>query len=238
MAKIFNRVKVSTATTGTGNITLGNAFVGYQTFAEGGALNGETVRYVIEDGNNWEIGEGSYSTTGPTLTRTVLESSNSDAAISLTGSARVFSAFAVEDIPTPVGDDPTFNSVTSTTSVDAATYGDGTDSVPASAVLQGTAKAWVSFTGTTTTAIEKSYNVASLTDNGTGDTAVNYTSSMSDAVYSVTAVSDLSVGSNNNVAPVNYENRSVSSSRLQTVNAAASSQDHEYISAVIHGDLA
>ena len=85
----------------------------------------------------------------------------------------------------------------------ANTISDSAGTGPATLTGQSAAKAWVSFTGTTTTAIEKSYNVASLTDNGTGDTTVNYTSSMSDAVYSVTAVSDLSVGSNNNVPPVN-----------------------------------
>lgn len=44
-------------------------------------------------------------------------------------------------------------------------------------------KAWVLFTSVTTTSILNSYNVASLTDNGTGDTTVNFTTSFSSALY-------------------------------------------------------
>lgn len=98
MAKLVNRAKMTTTTTGTGTITLGSAVDGYQTFADAGVSNADVVRYVIEDGNNWEIGTGTYTTTGTTLTRTVLESSNADAAISLTGSAEVFVTAVTEDI--------------------------------------------------------------------------------------------------------------------------------------------
>lgn len=46
-------------------------------------------------------------------------------------------------------------------------------------------KAWVSFDGTGTVAIRAAYNVSSITDNGTGDYTVNFTTAMSDANYSV-----------------------------------------------------
>lgn len=49
------------------------------------------------------------------------------------------------------------------------------------------AKAWVCFNGTGTLAIMASYNVSSVTDNGTGDYTVNFITAMSDANYSVTA---------------------------------------------------
>ena len=93
-----NRAKMSTSTTGTGTITLGSASTGYQTFANAGITNGQTVRYAIEDGSNFEIGSGTYTASGTTLTRSVTESSNSDNAISLSGSAVVFVTATVADI--------------------------------------------------------------------------------------------------------------------------------------------
>ena len=93
-----NRAKMSTSTTGTGTITLGSALSGYQTFAQAGITNGQTVRYAIEDGTNFEIGSGVFTSSGTTLTRSVTESSNSDNAISLSGSAEVFITASAADI--------------------------------------------------------------------------------------------------------------------------------------------
>ena len=98
MVTLVNRAKMSTSTTGTGTITLGSAETGYQTFADAGVANGDVVRYVIEDGNDWEIGSGTYTATGTTLSRTVSESSNADAALNLSGSAVVFITAAAGDV--------------------------------------------------------------------------------------------------------------------------------------------
>lgn len=98
MAKLVNRAKMTTATTGTGDITLGSAVDGYQSFAGAGVVDGDSVRYVIEDGNNWEIGTGTYTASGTTLSRTVSESSNSGAAISLSGTASVFISATETDV--------------------------------------------------------------------------------------------------------------------------------------------
>lgn len=106
MVILVNRAKVTTATTGTGTITLGSAVAGYQTFAEAGITDGQVVRYVIEDGTSWEIGTGTYTSSGTTLSRTVSESSNSDSAISLSGSAEVYiSATAAHFIPVDANGD-------------------------------------------------------------------------------------------------------------------------------------
>ena len=90
MPKLANLVRVTTATTGTGTITLGSAVSGYLTFAQGGVNDGETVYYAISDGANSEIGTGGYTSSGTTLTRSVITSTNSNSAISLSGSAQVF----------------------------------------------------------------------------------------------------------------------------------------------------
>jgi len=98
MVKHANRAKMTTATTGTGTITLGSATDGHQSFADAGVANGDTVRYVIEDGTNFEIGTGTYTASGTTLSRSVTESNNSDSAINLSGNASVFLAVAAQDL--------------------------------------------------------------------------------------------------------------------------------------------
>jgi hypothetical protein len=86
---VYDRVQQTTTTTGTGAITLTGTVSGYQSFAVVG--NGNTTYYCIISGSSWEVGIGSYSTTGPTLNRTtILSSSNFGSAISLSGTSNVF----------------------------------------------------------------------------------------------------------------------------------------------------
>ena len=59
----------------------------------------------------------------------------------------------------------------------------GTASVPSDTVINGTAKAWVNFNGTGTVAINSSFNVSSITDNGVGNYTVNFTTAMPNATY-------------------------------------------------------
>lgn len=65
----------------------------------------------------------------------------------------------------------------------AQTISNGTVSTSSANVIQGSAKAWVNFNGTGTVAIRASYNVSSITDNGTGQYTVNFTNAMSDVNY-------------------------------------------------------
>lgn len=83
-AKTAERVKETTATTGTGTLTLDGAVSGYQSF-ENGIGDGNEAFYSIEDGaGGWEVGKGTVSvgSASTTLTRTViLDSSNGGAAV-------------------------------------------------------------------------------------------------------------------------------------------------------------
>jgi len=73
----------------------------------------------------------------------------------------------------------------STLRTNTLTNAAGTKSVPVDTVVDGSAKAWVNFNGTGTVAIRAAFNVSSITDNGTGDYTVNFTTAMADANYSV-----------------------------------------------------
>lgn len=90
IGRLFNLARMTTATTGTGTLTLGSAVSGYLSFSGAGVSNGDVVSYGIIDGSNSEVGTGTYTSSGTTLSRTVIASTNSGSAISLSGSAEVF----------------------------------------------------------------------------------------------------------------------------------------------------
>src|SRR5690348_5489784 len=92
---------MTTTTTGTGDITLGTAVSGYLSFADAGVSDGDVVSYGIKDGTDSEVGTGVYTSTGTTLTRNVNKSTNSNAVISLSGSAEVYVTARAEDLPLP-----------------------------------------------------------------------------------------------------------------------------------------
>lgn len=93
---VKDRVKETTTTTGTGTLTLAGATVGFQSFSVIG--NGNTTYYAITDGTNWEVGIGTYTSIGTTLSRdTILESSNGGAAVNWgAGSKDVFVTYPAE----------------------------------------------------------------------------------------------------------------------------------------------
>src|SRR3979409_2301963 len=100
MAKLYNLARMTTATTGTGTITLGAAVSGFLSFAGAGVANGEVVAYGIKDGANSEVGTGTYTSSGTTLTRNVTTSTNGNSAISLSGAAEVFVTARADDLTT------------------------------------------------------------------------------------------------------------------------------------------
>jgi hypothetical protein len=94
---VYDRVQETTTTSGTGSVTLLGAVSGFQSFAVVGNTN--TTYYTITDGAQWEVGIGTYSTSGPTLARTtVLSNSNGNTTpITLSGGlAQVFVTYTAE----------------------------------------------------------------------------------------------------------------------------------------------
>lgn len=106
----------------------------------------------------------------------------------------------------------------------------GTASVPSDTVINGTAKAWVNFNGTGTVAIRGSFNVGSITDNGTGDYTVNFTTAMPDVNYSTAATSNYNAGSNASTLGSGYSTTSV---RIITHYGAAVQEDSSTVSVTI-----
>jgi hypothetical protein len=86
---LADRVKETTTTTGTGTVTLLGAATGYQSFAAIG--NANTTYYTIagQTGSEWEVGIGTYTSSGTTLSRdTVLASSNSGSLVSFSAGTK------------------------------------------------------------------------------------------------------------------------------------------------------
>ena len=83
-----------------------------------------------------------------------------------------------------------------------STLSDGTNSTSSTNCIQGSAKAWVNFDGTTSPGtIRASYNVSSVTRNGTGDYTINFTNAFVDTNYSVAMTGNLNIAGNNDYFP-------------------------------------
>ena len=87
---VADRVQQTGGANTTVSFTLSGSVTGFQAFTVVG--NGNTTYYAATDATgNWEVGIGTYSTTGPTLARTIiLASSNSGSAVTFSGTVTVF----------------------------------------------------------------------------------------------------------------------------------------------------
>jgi len=101
-----DRVKETTTTTSTGPYTLAGAVTGYQSFSVVG--DGNTTYYTVTNGTDWEVGIGTYTSSGTTLSRdTILESSNAGSAVNWgSGSKDVFLTYPAEKAVTADGVNP------------------------------------------------------------------------------------------------------------------------------------
>ncbi len=143
---VKDRVQEISTTVGTGTLTLGGAVLGFQSFAAIG--NGNTTYYAIVDPvtYDWEVGIGTYTSSGTTLSRdTVLSSSTGASPISfVAGTKNVFCTYPSERAVylDSAGSYPvqnTFNTLNATTAVLTA----GTISTTPSAANDITNKTYV-----------------------------------------------------------------------------------------------
>lgn len=95
---LADRVRETTTSTGTGAVSLLGAVVGFQSFTAIGNANQTYYTIADQGGANWEVGIGTYSTTGPSLSRdVVLSSSNAGALVNFTtGTKDVFVVYPSE----------------------------------------------------------------------------------------------------------------------------------------------
>jgi hypothetical protein len=113
---------------------------------------------------------------------------------------------------------------------------------------RGIAAAWVNFNGTSTVAIRDSENVGSITDNGTGDYTVNYTSNMANGNYVVSTGLNTYDGTTDNRWLVfikangshDWSTMAIGSLRVWCTIVAngQSTSDTSLVLQTIHGDLA
>ena len=94
---LYDRVQQTGTANTTVSFTLSGSVAGYQSFVAVG--NGNTTYYgSFDTSGNWEVGLGTYSTTGPTLTRTtILSSSNGGLAVTFSGTVNVFITYPSEE---------------------------------------------------------------------------------------------------------------------------------------------
>lgn len=96
MLKLSDRVKQSSITIGTGNVVFHETFASFQSFADA-IGNGNTTYYTIENNSNFEVGIGTYNSSGNYLSRDIiLRSSNNNQKISLDGVSIVFCTYPAD----------------------------------------------------------------------------------------------------------------------------------------------
>ena len=139
---VKDRVNETSTTTGTGTFTLAGAVTGFQTFAAIGDGNTTYYTIVLQGGSEWEVGLGTYTSSGTTLSRdTILSSSNSNNAVNFSaGTKNVFC-----DYPAP-----------------KAVYGDATDTAFAAQIAASNGLLMNNMTVGTTFTIPTGYSASSV----------------------------------------------------------------------------
>ncbi len=98
-------------------------------------------------------------------------------------------------------------------------------------VKSGLVKAWIYFDGSGTVGIFGSFNVSSLTDNGTGDYQVNFANNLDSANYAVAGSSHIWVS---NLSTIRAETQSASSVNIEVIENTR--RDSDRVHAIIIGE--
>ncbi len=123
---------------------------------------------------------------------------------------------------------------------DTIETGAGAD-ISTSYVVNGSAKAWMQYKGTSTNAVNDSQNTSSAVDNGTGDYTQNFSSALGNGFYSSTNM--VAQGNNDSAGSGNvdwmiYYSQTTTALRVTSGNGSSSSADMFYVALTIHGELA
>jgi len=116
--------------------------------------------------------------------------------------------------------------------VNTLTDASSNNSVPMATVAEGSAKAWIRYVTTTSTAINDSFNISSVSDGGTGITTISFSNNMGNSNFSVSAVAG------QDEAFIKFRSPATSSWLISTANPSSSGTDFERIGNSVHGDLA
>jgi len=158
---VADRIKETTTTTGTGTVTLLGASTGFQSFAAVGNANTTYYAIVAQTGTEWEVGIGTYTSSGTTLARTTVLSNSS----ATQPSALSFSAGTKDVFVTyPAGKTVTTDTLAFPPAIGATTPAAGaftTLAASSTATLSG-------LTASTALALDASKNIVSVTNTGSG----------------------------------------------------------------------
>ena len=127
--------------------------------------------------------------------------------------------------------------------VDTLKDASGANSIGLSYVANGSAKVWCTWNMNSTNVVSDSFNVGSLSDDGTGINRINFSNSMTNAVYAVTSCFYESGNTNSNVLKVDPNTAPVTSSVMMEggefqAGGTNANRDFELAYTVVHGDLA
>jgi hypothetical protein len=182
MPFLLNSARMSTATTGTGTVTLGSAVSGYASFATAGAVNARRYSYTIEDGTDFEHGYGTYTSSGTTFSRDRMLFSSTGSLLNLSGSAQIYISSLAEDFPGP----PLIRGyITGLTLSNNGTDATNDIDIAAGAAVDSTNVEWLDLTSALTKRLDAAWAVGS--GNGGLDTG-------SVATYDTTSATSITIG--------------------------------------------